>query len=143
MTTYKEIFDLALRTYNDPSLITWSEEDLIKELYGHLELAIASLPQLRAEIGERDAFDSETIEETGFVDDLSDTNKMVLVLSMKRQWLAPMIASTTLTLQSFNRKEGYSQKEHLSGLMALDESIKLELQKLMRDDTYVDNDYFA
>ena len=26
MTSYKEIFDLALRLYDDPSLATWPEE---------------------------------------------------------------------------------------------------------------------
>ena len=142
MTTYKQIFDLALRLYDDPSLAQWPEEDLINELYGHLETAIANIPKIRAEVAERDEFDPEAIEMAGFHNDLSAVTKRALGLGMKRAWLEPMIASSTLTLQSFNKKEGYSQKEFLSGLMALDESIQLEINKLLRDDSYVDNDYF-
>ena len=69
--------------------------------------------------------------------------KEVLALGMKREWLAPQIASTTVTWQRFSKKEGYSQKEFLSGLMTLDESIAVELKKLLRDDSYVDNGYFS
>ena len=61
---------------------------------------------------------------------------------MTREWLAPQIASSTLTLQRYSKKEGYSQKEHLTGLMELDEKYKLEIKKLLRDNTYADNEYF-
>lgn len=142
MTTYAEIFKLALRKIDDPSLVQWPEEDLSNELYGWLQSSIAKLPQLRAETAERDAFDPKDIEVIGFATDLSDVTKEVLALGMKREWLAPQIASTTLTWQQFSRKEGFSQKEHLAGLMALDESVKLEIKKLLRDDTYVDSEYF-
>lgn len=67
---------------------------------------------------------------------------MVLGLGMKRAWLQPQIASTTLTVQAFNKKEGYSQREFLNGLMSLDDSIRIEIRKLLRDNSYVDNGYF-
>lgn len=142
MTTYAEIFNLALRKIDDPSLVQWPEEDLSNELYGWLQSSIAKLPQLRAETAERDAFDPKDIEVIGFATDLSDVTKEALALGMKREWLAPQIASTTLTWQRFSKKEGYSQKEHLSGLMELDEKTKIEIKKLLRDDTYVDSEYF-
>ena len=142
MTTYAEIFNLALRKIDDPALVQWPEEDLSNELYGWLQSAIAKLPQLRAETAERDTFDPKGIDELGFTTDLSDVTKEVIALGMKREWLAPQIASTTLTWQRFSKKEGYSQKEHLSGLMALDESAKIEIKKLLRDNTYVDSEYF-
>lgn len=142
MTSYKEIFDLALRLYNDPSLATWPEEDLSNELYSHLQIAIANTPKIRSEVIDRDAFDPMLIDSTGFKNDLSDVTKMVLGLGMKRAWLQPQIASTTVTLQAFNKTEGYSQREHLRGLMALDESIRIEIRKLLRDNSYVDNGYF-
>lgn len=142
MTSYKEIFDLALRLYDDPSLATWPEEDLSNELYSHLQIAISNTPKIRSEVTDRDAFNPMLIDSTGFKNDLSDVTKMVLGLGMKRAWLQPQIASTTVTLQAFNKTEGYSQREHLRGLMALDEGIRIEIRKLLRDNSYVDNGYF-
>ena len=142
MTSYAEIFNEALRKCDDPSLARWPEEDLSNELYGWLKSAIAKLPQLRAETSERDAFDPAKADTLGFSKDLSDATKEVLALGMAREWLAPQIASTTLTQQRFSKKEGYSQREFLSGLMELDEKYRLEIRKLLRDNTYIDNEYF-
>lgn len=142
MTSYAEIFNLALQEIDDPSLAQLPEEDFSNELYGWLQKAIGKLPKLRAETAERDNFDPANADKLGFVNDLSDTTKTVLALGIKRQWLAPQIASTTITWQRYSKKEGYSQKEHLMGLMELDKETKLEMKKLLRDDTYEDNDYF-
>ena len=142
MTSYSEIFNLALQEIDDPSLAQLPEEDLSNELYGWLQKAIGKLPKLRAETSERDAFDPLNIDGLGFVNDLSDTTKTVLALGIKRQWLAPQIASTTITWQRYSKKEGYSQKEHLMGLMELDKETRLEMKKLLRDGTYEDNEYF-
>ena len=142
MTSYAEIFSRCLARISDPSLAYWPEEDLSNELYSWLESAIAKIPQIRSEVVERDEFDSANADTLGFKNDLSDVTKEVLALGMKREWLAPQLASTTVTWQRFGKKEGYSQKEFLSGLMALDESIAVELRKLLRDDSYVSNDYF-
>lgn len=142
MTSYAEIFSRCLARISDPSLAQWPEEDLSNELYSWLESAIAKIPQIRSEVAERDNFDPANADTLGFKNDLSDVTKEVLALGMKREWLAPQIASTTVTWQRFGKKEGYSQKEFLSGLMILDESIDVELKKLLRDDSYVDNDYF-
>ena len=142
MTSYAEIFKLALQEIDDPSLAQWSEEDLSNELYGWLQKAIGKLPKLRAETTERDNFDPANVDKLGFTNDLSDTTKTVLALGIKRQWLAPQIASTTITWQRYSKKEGYSQKEHLMGLMELDKETRLEMKKLLRDDTYEDNEYF-
>ena len=142
MTSYAEIFSRALRSIDDPSLAQWPEEELSNALYGWLQSAIAKLPQLRAETVGRDEFDYANTDTLGFDANLSDVTKEILALGMTREWLAPQIASTTLTWQRYSKKEGYSQKEHLTGLMELDSKIKLEMQKLLRDNTYVDNDYF-
>ena len=142
MTSYAEIFKLALQEIDDPSLAQWPEVDLSNELYGWLQKAIGKLPKLRSETAERDAFDPANASTLGVANDLSDITKTVLALGIKRQWLAPQIASTTITWQRYSKKEGYSQKEHLMGLMELDKETKLEMQKLRRDNTYEDNDYF-
>ncbi len=142
MTSYGTMFKLILRHITDPSLAQWPEEDLFNELYGWLSSAIAKLPQLQDEISERDDFNLENVNSSGFRNTLSETTREILALSAAREWLRPQINSTTLTLQSFSKKEGYSQKEHLTGLLNLDESMKIELKKLMRDLSYIDDEYF-
>ena len=142
MTSYAEIFNRALRKCDDPSLAKWPEEELSNELYGWLQSAIAKLPKIQSEVAERDEFDPATADTIGFANDLSETTKEILALGMTREWLSPQIKSTTLTWQRLSKKEGYSQKEFLAGLMALDVSIELEIRKLLRDTTYVNNEYF-
>lgn len=142
MTSYVEIFNRALRTIDDPSLAKWPEEDLSNALYGWLESTIAKIPQIRAEVATRDVFDAEKANALGFATDLSDVTKEILALGIKREWLAPQITSVMNTWQRFSKKEGYSQAEHLKQLMALDDKVKLEIRTLLRDDSYVDSDYF-
>lgn len=140
MTSYAEIFNLALRKISDPSLVDWPEEALSNELYGWLQTAISRIPQLKSVTSNRDAFDPAKAASIGFANDLSDINKEVLAIGMQRAWLAPQITSVTNVWRQFSKKEGYSQAEHLKQLMALDESLKIELRKLLRDDTYIDFD---
>lgn len=142
MTSYGTIFKQILRHISDPSIVNWPEEDLLNELYGWLKTAIAKLPQLQDVTSDRDEFDINDVDNCGFHNDLSETAQEVLALSAVREWLRPQINSTTLTLQSFAKSEGYSQREFLRGLMELDESIELELKKLLRDTTYVNSEYF-
>lgn len=142
MTSYAEIFNLALSEITDPSLAQWPEEDLSNELYKWLQKAIGKLPQIRSEVVERDDFKPANADTLGFANDLSDTIKTVLALGITREWLRPQISSTLNTWQRFSKKEGHSQAEHLKQLMALDEKYKLEIKKLLRDNTYVNNDYF-
>lgn len=142
MTSYAEIFNLALSEITDPSLAQWPEEDLSNELYMWLQKAIGKLPQIRSVLTEHDEFDAAKADTLGFANNLSDTTKTVLVLAIAREWLRPQISSTLNTLQRFSKKEGYSQAEHLKQLMALDEKYKLEIKTLLRDDTYIDDDYF-
>lgn len=142
MTSYGEIFNLALSEITDPSLAQLQEEDLSNELYKWLLKAIGRLPQIRSEITDRDDFNPLIVDTIGFTKNLSDTTKTVLALAIAREWLAPQISSTLNTWQRYSKKEGYSQAEHLKQLMALDEKYAIEIKKLLRDDTYVDNDYF-
>ena len=120
MTSYDEIFNLALSEITDPSLAQWSEKDLSNELYSWLQKAIGRLPQIRSKVATRDTFDPTKTDLIGFTNDLDDTTKTVLALSMVREWLRPQISSTLNTWRQFSKKEGYSQAEHLKQLMALD-----------------------
>ena len=136
MTSYETIYNLALNLVDDPLLAQFPEEDLENELHSWMLQAIAKLPKLRSELSDRDD------EAKAFNNDLSYVAKMALAMAMKREWLAPQIASITLILQRSSKKEAYNQKDHLAGLMALDSAIDTEIKKLIRDDTYVDSEYF-
>ena len=142
MTSYSTMFKLILRKISDPGIVEWPESDLLNELYGWLRSAVAKLPQLQEETSNMDDFEVDKVETTGFPNGLSETTQEILALSAAREWLRPQINSTTLTLQSFSKKEGYSQREHLRGLIELDQSINVELRKLLRDNTYINDEYF-
>lgn len=136
MTSYETVYNLALSMIDDPLLAQWSEEDLTNELNSWMMQAIAKLPKLRYELSNRDDINNT------FNTDLSDVTKMALALQMKRCWLQPQIASITLTLQRSSKKEAYSAAEHAKWLMSLDNSIDVEIKKLLRDNSYTDSEYF-
>ena len=58
-----------------------------------------------------------------------------------REWLSPQVHSTLLTRQIFSGKEQnyYSQAAHVKELMDMDNSLRIEAQKLMRDYTYAND----
>ena len=69
----------------------------------------------------------------------------ILAILIVRQWLAPQLNSVLLTKQIFSDKDAkfYSQSQHLTELMALDERLKTEAQKLSRQYTYDSGSYWT
>lgn len=135
MTSYETVYNMALRMINDPTLAVWPEEDLKRELHAWMLQAVYKLPKLREELSERDE------EMECFVNDLSDKALTVLAIGMRREWLAPQITSVSLTLQRSSKKESYNQKDFLASLMSLDDSLNVQMKKILRDETYIDNPY--
>ena len=138
MTSYKVIYDWALRKIEDPSLAQWSEEDLEKELHGWMLSAIAKFRKCKNDLSDRN-------------DELKQFNSNLLLIEQEilanliaREWLTPQLNSVTLTAQVYSGKETkyYSQSAHLDSLEARDEKLKSEAQQLHRDYTYTDNEYF-
>lgn len=138
MTSYETIYKQALRKIDDPSLADYPEEVLEDMLYGWMISAIAKHRKCEHNLSDRD----EELKQ--FNVDLSDVEKEILAILMTREWLAPQINSVSLTLQVFGGKEEkyYSQAAHLASLEGRDEKLQLEAQKLSRDYSYVNNDYF-
>lgn len=132
MTSYEAIYDLAARKLTDFDLAAMNDVDLEDTLHGYLVSAIANFRKCKADLSDRDD------ELRRFNTDLLDVEKEILAILMARAWLAPQINSTLLTSQVFSDKETkyYSQAAHMSELLALDEKLKLEAQKLSRDYTY-------
>lgn len=138
-TTYEEIYDLASRKLTDVELPLLPEEELEDTFHGYLLSSIAQFRKCKNDLSDRDE------NEKQFNVDLLDIEKEILAVLIARQWLQPQINSTLLTKQVFSDKESkfYSQKEMLSGLMSLDEKLKIEAQKLSRDYTYSSGSYLS
>lgn len=138
MTSYKVIYDWALRKIEDPTLAQWPEEDLENELHGWMLSAIAKFRKCKNDLSDRDD------ELRQFNSDLLLIEQEILANLIAREWLTPQLNSVTLTAQVYSGKETkyYSQSAHLDSLEARDEKLKLEAQQLHRDYTYTDNEYF-
>ena len=138
MTSYADIYNRALAQITDPLLATLPEEDLENMLYGWLMDAI-----VEPVVGDYD-FTNRDEDEKKFKFDISDRDQKILSIHMVRGWLAPQIASVTLTAQVYSGKETkyYAQANHLSEMRALDESLQRQADLLFCRGTYLDNEYF-
>ena len=137
-TPYETIYTRCLSRITDPSLVMLPEEDLEKMLYGWMLSAIAKHRKCTHDLSNRDE------KEKRFNVDLTDLEQEILSILMVREWVSQQLHSITLTLQVFSGKETkyYSQSQHIAELRAMDEELRLEAQKLSRDYTYTDNEYF-
>lgn len=139
MTSYEEIYQRAARRITDFDMAQLSDDDLEEVFYGYLIGATANFRKCKNDLSDRDD------ELRQFNTDLLDIEKEILAIIMVRQWLQPQLNSVLLTAQVFSDKETkyYSQSAHLAELRALDESLRLEAQKLARDYTYSNNEYLG
>lgn len=138
MTSYEEIYNVALSKITDPQLAMLPEEDLEAMLYGWTKSAIAKHRKCTSDLSDRDD------ELKQFNSDLTDLEVEILGILIAREWVSGQLLSVTNTLQVFSGKETkyFSQAQHLAELQALDEKLRLEAQQLSRDYTYINNDYF-
>lgn len=139
MTSYDTIYKWALRKIDDPTLVQWAEEDLENELHGWMLSAIGKFRKCKNDLSDRND------ELKQFNVDLLLVEQEILAIMMAREWLAPQINSVALTAQVFGGKEEkfYSQAAHLDALSARDARLQEEAQKLHRDYTYENNEYFG
>lgn len=138
MTSYEEIYSVALSKITDPQLAMLPDEDLEFMLRGWMRSAIAKHRKCKSDLSDRDD------ELRQFNEDLSDVEIEILGILVAREWVSGQLLSVTNTLQVFSGKETnyYSQAAHLKELQTLDEKLRLEAQQLSRDYTYFNNDYF-
>lgn len=138
MTSYETIYNRALAQITDPLLAQLPEEDLFNMLHDWLMNAI-----IEPVVGEYDFSNrDDSLKQFNF--DISDRDQKILAIHMVRGWLAPQIASVTLTAQVYSGKETkyYAQANHLSEMRALDESLQRQADLLFCRGTYLDNEYF-
>ena len=138
MTSYEAIYKRALAQITDPLLAHIPEEDLENMLHDWLMNAIVEPVVGQYNFADRD----EELKQFNF--DISDRDQAILAIHMVRGWLAPQIASVTLTAQVYSGKESkfYAQANHLSELRALDADLQRKADLLFCRGTYLDNEYF-
>ena len=138
-TSYEEIYNLAANKITDPEIALLLPEDIEELFYGYLMSAIPKFRKCKNDLSNRDD------ELRQFNVDLLDVEKEILAILVVREWLQPQLYSALLTKQVFSDKEQkyYSQSSHLSELRALDETLKIEAQKLSRDYTYGSSEYLG
>ena len=138
-TSYEEIYNLAANKITDPEIALLLPEDIEELFHGYLISAIPKFRKCKNDLSNRDD------ELRQFNVDLLDVEKEILAILVVREWLKPQLYSALLTKQVFSDKEQkyYSQSSHLSELRALDETLKIEAQKLSRDYTYGGSEYLG
>lgn len=138
MTQYSTLYEKCLSKIEDPQLAMLPEEDLEGILHGWMVSAIAKHRKCTNDLSNRDE------ELKKFNVKLTDLELEILSILMCREWVSGQLNSVVNTLQVFSGKETkyYSQSSHLAELQALDDKWKLEAQRLSRDYTYTDNEYF-
>ena len=137
-TTYDAIYNIAANKITDPEIALLSSDDLEEIFHDYLISAISQFRKCKSDLSDRDD------EIRQFNADLLDVEKEILAILVVRQWLQPQLYSALLTKQVFSDKEQkyYSQAQHISELRALDETLKLEAQKLSRDYSYGNGSYW-
>lgn len=138
-TSYEEIYNLAANKITDPEIALLLPEDIEELFHGYLISAIPNFRKCKNDLSNRDD------ELRQFNVDLLDVEKEILAILVVREWLQPQLYSSLLTKQVFSDKEQkyYSQSSHLSELRALDETLKIDAQKLSRDYTYGNLEYLG
>lgn len=131
-TAYETIYNRALAKIQDFELAALPEFDLEEMLHGWMISAISKFRKCKSDLKDRDE------ENKTFNIDLEDEEIEILSIMIVREHLSPQLHSTLLTQQIFSGKEQnyYSQAAHMRELLEMDNNLKLEAQKLMRDYTY-------
>lgn len=134
-TTYETIYNRALNKITDFELAKLPACDLEEMLHDWLISSISKFRQCKNDLKDRDE------ELRQFNVDLEDEEIEILSIMMVREHLAPQLHSTLLYKQIFSGKEQnyYSQSAHAKELRELDNSLKVEAQKLMRDYTFAND----
>ena len=138
MTSYEVLYNRCLSKLEDPTLMQLPEEDLEEMLHGYLLSAIAKHRKCEHDLSDRD----EELKQ--FNSDLSDLEVEIISILMLREWIGQRLHSVTNVMQVFSGKETkwFSQAAHIAELRELDDRLRIEAQKLSRDYTYTNNDYF-
>lgn len=145
--SYDDIFSEFLLSIEDWDLASFSDDVAYSFMAGYLSSAVAE-PYVRKIFSEFEIDeDGEaiTFELRHPQSEAGDTRFVTKILAqgMAIKWLDPQISSTRNTQQVYSNSEAkfYSQREHLRGLIELQQKKQRELRKYIRDNGYIHNSY--
>lgn len=140
MTSYNDIITRTLGKIEDFKELSLSDSDLL-EIYKARIHSVSSKPNIRK------LFSSITLDDTNqtidfelrrSVDDDYDNEYVIEVLStgVAIEWLEPKVKTILNTSKFFGGKEEKKLKDSYEANMAMLKDMKIELQKLIRDNGF-------
>lgn len=137
-TPYSKIYERFSQKITDFNIVDMDDYSLSEMLRDWLCTAIINV---------RTSTDLTIRDDTNevFVNDLSSLDVELLAMGMVIAWLDQRINSTEYTNLFVGGKEEkfYSPSQQLTALIALRDSIRLEMKRLHSYDTYINNSYFG
>lgn len=142
---YETVFSRTRGRVNDPKELSLNENDLL-EIYTERLHNVIGKPRVRR-LFSSIAFDDE-IQQIDFtlnnsVDEISDIDFVIdlLILGMTIEWLQPQVDSILHTSVMIGGKEEKKLLDNHSNMIKRLDSMKAELNKMIRDYGYMYNSY--
>jgi hypothetical protein len=140
-TAYSEIYNMFEEKINDydiAKLISDGYQSTVDAMYlSYLKTAISKFKAYsKSDLADRN--DTTLV----FTETLTDTEIDILSLLMVLEWIRPLINRVTLLKQALNNTDfrQFSQQAHLKELINLKKNTKEEIDGLIVEFTYVEND---
>ena len=140
-TAYSEIYNMFEEKINDydiAKLISDGYQSTVDAMYlSYLKTAISKFKAYsKSDLTDRN--DTTLV----FTETLTDTEIDILSLLMVLEWIRPLINRVTLLKQALNNTDfrQFSQQAHLKELINLKKNTKEEIDGLIVEFTYVEND---
>lgn len=136
-TPYNSIYESFLQKVQDYSFVSFSQDELETELAGYLKNAIPKFRRCKVNLSSRDEVAKQ------FTFDLTAEEIEILANMMVVEYLKPKVVSTENLKQTLSDKDFkmYSQANHIKELLSLYKIMKSEVEKMIVDYTYLNNDF--
>jgi len=131
-TPYQDVFNIFLGKISDYTLASYTDEQLDEIFINFLDGACVRFKACQQDLFSRD----DTLKQ--FNVNLTNEEKQILARAMVLEWIEPQISDALLIKQQMTDRDFQitSQANHLKGLMALKESIHVEVQKMISSYSY-------
>lgn len=136
MTSYQLIYDRFINKITDYHLLQLQEEEILEICKKYLRSAITKFTECKQDLSIRnDNFHCFNIS-------LTEIEQEILANLMIVEWLSPKIYNITVLKQFIgdNEYKGFSQANHLKELQSLCEHSQDEVERLMMDYAWDDNE---
>jgi hypothetical protein len=133
-TPYNEVYDSFLSKITEYSFLKLTQEELETQLFKYLKSAIVSFSKPKIDLKDRDDLFGQ------FNNDLNDDEIELLATWMIYHFIRPKVVSSENYRQIMSDSDFkiYSQRNHLDGLIRLEEKLKKDAQMMNTQYSYKD-----